>query len=98
MCAIAAPARRSRAPFCGSRPTKRRTSAGRSSTSLVVGRAFALLGPTASGKSRLAMALAERLPLEIVSMDSAQVYRGLDIGTAKPGAAERERVPHHLLD
>ncbi len=44
------------------------------------------------------MALAERLPLEIVSMDSAQVYRGMDIGTAKPGAAERERVPHHLLD
>ena len=44
------------------------------------------------------MALAERLPLEIVSMDSAQVYRGMDIGTAKPGAAERKRVPHHLLD
>jgi tRNA dimethylallyltransferase len=64
----------------------------------VAGRAFALLGPTASGKSRLAMALAERLPLEIVSMDSAQVYRGMDIGTAKPGAAERARVPHHLID
>lgn len=61
-------------------------------------RAFALLGPTAGGKSRLAMALAERLPLEIVSMDSAQVYRGMDIGTAKPGAAERTRVPHHLID
>ena len=44
------------------------------------------------------MALAERLPLEIVSMDSAQVYRGLDIGTAKPSAAERARVPHHLID
>ena len=64
----------------------------------MAGRAYALLGPTASGKSRLALALAERLPLEIVSMDSAQVYRGMDIGTAKPGAAERERVPHHLLD
>jgi tRNA dimethylallyltransferase len=64
----------------------------------VAGRAFALLGPTASGKSRLAMALAERLPLEIVSMDSAQVYRGMDIGTAKPGAGERSRVPHHLVD
>jgi tRNA dimethylallyltransferase len=64
----------------------------------VAGRAFALLGPTASGKSRLAMALAERLPLEIVSMDSAQVYRDMDIGTAKPGAAERTRVPHHLID
>ena len=44
------------------------------------------------------MALAERLPLEIVSMDSAQVYRGMDIGTAKPGAGERSRVPHHLID
>ena len=44
------------------------------------------------------MALAERLPLEIVSMDSAQVYRGMDIGTAKPGAGERARVPHHLID
>jgi tRNA dimethylallyltransferase len=64
----------------------------------VAGRAFALLGPTASGKSRLALALAERLPLEIVSMDSAQVYRGMDIGTAKPGATERKRVPHHLID
>jgi len=64
----------------------------------VAGRALALLGPTASGKSRLAMALAERLPLEIVSMDSAQVYRGLDIGTAKPSAGERSRVPHHLVD
>ncbi|HWI35644.1 MAG TPA: tRNA (adenosine(37)-N6)-dimethylallyltransferase MiaA [Burkholderiales bacterium] len=61
-------------------------------------RALALLGPTASGKSHLALALAERLPVEIVSMDSAQVYRGLDIGTAKPGAEERARVPHHLID
>ena len=61
-------------------------------------KAYALLGPTASGKSQLAMALAERVPLEIVSMDSAQVYRGLDIGTAKPSAAERAQVPHHLVD
>ena len=60
--------------------------------------AFALLGPTASGKSRLALELAEKLPLEIVVMDSAQVYRGMDIGTAKPPAAERARVPHHLVD
>jgi tRNA dimethylallyltransferase len=59
---------------------------------------FSLLGPTASGKSRLAMALAERLPVEIVSLDSAQVYRGMDIGSAKPSAAERKRVPHHLID
>jgi len=57
-----------------------------------------LLGPTACGKSALAMALAGQLPLEIVSVDSAQVYRGMDIGTAKPGAEERARVPHHLLD
>jgi len=63
-----------------------------------VGPAFALLGPTASGKSRLALELAAALPLEIVAMDSAQVYRGMDIGTAKPGAAERARVSHHLLD
>ena len=60
--------------------------------------AVLLLGPTACGKSALAMTLAERLPVEIVSIDSAQVYRGMDIGTAKPDAAERARVPHHLLD
>jgi tRNA dimethylallyltransferase len=60
--------------------------------------AFALLGPTASGKSRLAVSLAEKLPLEIVSVDSAQVYRGMDIGTAKPSVNERARVPHHLID
>jgi tRNA dimethylallyltransferase len=60
--------------------------------------AYALLGPTASGKSRLAMDLARRHGGEIVSMDSAQVYRGMDIGTAKAGAAERREVPHHLLD
>jgi tRNA dimethylallyltransferase len=61
-------------------------------------RALVLLGPTASGKSSLAADLAARLPVEIVSMDSAQVYRGMDIGTAKPGAEERSRVPHHLVD
>jgi tRNA dimethylallyltransferase len=60
--------------------------------------AFALLGPTASGKSALAIKVAARLPVEIVSMDSALVYRGMDIGTAKPGAALRARVPHHLID
>jgi tRNA dimethylallyltransferase len=60
--------------------------------------AVLLLGPTASGKSALAMALARRIDLEIVSIDSAQVYRGLDIGAAKPSAAERARVPHHLID
>lgn len=57
-----------------------------------------LAGPTASGKSAVALALAEQLGGEIVSVDSMQVYRGLDVGTAKPGPADRTRVPHHLLD
>lgn len=57
-----------------------------------------LLGPTASGKSALALDLAERLGCDLVSVDSAQVYRGLDIGSAKPDAATRARVPHWLLD
>jgi tRNA dimethylallyltransferase len=57
-----------------------------------------IAGPTASGKSALAVALAERLGGEIVSADSQQIYRGLDVGTAKPGREERARVPHHLLD
>ena len=61
-------------------------------------RALVLLGPTASGKSSLAADLAARLPVEIVSMDSAQVYRGMDIGTAKPSVAERAWVPHHPID
>lgn len=60
--------------------------------------AILLLGPTATGKSDAALALAERLPLEIVSVDSAMVYRGMDIGTAKPAEAERAAVPHHLID
>ncbi len=60
--------------------------------------AFALLGPTASGKSGLAIQAAEELPIEIVSLDSALVYRGMDIGTAKPGAELRASVPHHLID
>ena len=55
-------------------------------------------GPTASGKSGLALKLAEHVSLEIVSVDSALVYRGLDIGSAKPSAAERAAVPHHLID
>ncbi|MBI5368717.1 MAG: tRNA (adenosine(37)-N6)-dimethylallyltransferase MiaA [Planctomycetes bacterium] len=57
-----------------------------------------LLGQTASGKGAAACALAARLPLEIVSVDSMKVYRGMDIGTAKPSAAARRAVPHHLLD
>jgi len=60
--------------------------------------AVMLLGPTASGKSVLAMQLAEKVPLEIVSVDSAQVYRGMDIGTAKPGVSDRAAVAHHLID
>lgn len=60
--------------------------------------ALALIGPTASGKTAMAMALAEKLPIEIVSMDSALVYQGMDIGTAKPTLAERFKVVHHLLD
>jgi tRNA dimethylallyltransferase len=57
-----------------------------------------ITGPTACGKTDLALELAERLPLEVVSMDSAMVYRGLDVGTAKPSAAIRAAVPHHLVD
>ena len=57
-----------------------------------------LTGPTGSGKSRLALDLAERLDAEIVCADSMTLYRGMDIGTAKPDAADRARVPHHLLD
>ena len=60
--------------------------------------AVLLMGPTASGKSALALALAERFDVEIVSVDSAQIYRGMDIGTAKPDAATRARVTHHLID
>ncbi len=60
--------------------------------------ALVLTGPTGSGKSELAVRLAGRLPIEIISVDSAQVYRGMDIGTAKPTAAVRARVSHHLLD
>jgi tRNA dimethylallyltransferase len=56
------------------------------------------MGPTASGKTALAVSLVERFPLEIISVDSALVYRGMDIGTAKPDAITLARAPHHLLD
>ena len=59
---------------------------------------IAVVGPTASGKSALGLRVAERLGGEIVSADSRQVYRGMDIGTAKPTPEERARVPHHLID
>ena len=61
-------------------------------------RGLILTGPTGSGKSALAVELAVRLGAEIVSMDSMALYRRMDIGTAKPNAEERRRVPHHLLD
>ncbi len=57
-----------------------------------------LAGPTASGKTAAALAIAETQPVEIISVDSALVYRGMDIGTAKPSAAELAAVPHHLID
>lgn len=56
------------------------------------------MGPTASGKTELALNLAEQHPFEIISVDSAMVYRGMDIGTAKPTREERQRVKHHLID
>ncbi len=58
----------------------------------------AVVGPTATGKTALAVTLAQRLGGEVVNADSMQLYRGMDVGTAKPDAAERQGVPHHLLD
>ena len=60
--------------------------------------AILLMGPTASGKTDVAVALCKRFPFEVVSVDSALVYRGMDIGTAKPTPEEMGRVPHHLID
>lgn len=60
--------------------------------------AYILTGPTGSGKSALALVLAERLDAEIICMDSMVVYRGMDIGTAKPTMIDRQRIPHHVLD
>ena len=62
------------------------------------GPVLAVVGPTASGKTELAIAVAERLGAEVVSADAMLVYRGMDIGTAKPTAQERARMPHHLVD
>ena len=59
---------------------------------------IAVVGPTASGKSDLAVSLAERFNGEIVNYDSVQVFRGLDIGSAKPSPEERQRIPHHMID
>ncbi|RJG07033.1 tRNA (adenosine(37)-N6)-dimethylallyltransferase MiaA [Noviherbaspirillum cavernae] len=60
--------------------------------------AIAIMGPTASGKTAAALEIARHMPAEIISVDSALVYRGMDIGTAKPSLAERASVPHHLID
>ncbi|MGZ3254037.1 MAG: tRNA (adenosine(37)-N6)-dimethylallyltransferase MiaA [Burkholderiaceae bacterium] len=60
--------------------------------------AIAIMGPTASGKTAAALEIARHIPSEIISVDSALVYRGMDIGTAKPTAEERASVPHHLID
>jgi tRNA dimethylallyltransferase len=60
--------------------------------------AIALVGPTATGKTAAALAIAQERPVEIISVDSALVYRGMDIGTAKPNAQELAQVPHHLID
>jgi tRNA dimethylallyltransferase len=75
-----------------------RAAAAKSSGSSDRHSALLLMGPTGAGKSDLALDLARRFPFEIVSVDSAQVYRGMDIGTAKPDLETRARIPHHLLD
>jgi tRNA dimethylallyltransferase len=67
-------------------------------TSSPFANALILTGPTASGKSSLALELAERLNAEIIAADSMTLYRGMDIGTAKPSVSDRSRVPHHLID
>ncbi len=59
---------------------------------------FCLMGPTAIGKTRLSIALSQSFDFEIINVDSAMIYRGMDIGTAKPTLAERQGVPHHLVD
>ena len=61
-------------------------------------RLICITGPTASGKTALSIALAQRLQTEIISSDSMQIYREMDIGTAKPTAAEQAAVPHHMID
>src|SRR5690349_18857228 len=69
-----------------------------SQSSILPPRPVLLAGPTATGKSEIALCLAEQLGGEIISADSMQVYRGLDIGTAKPSPADRARASHHLID
>ena len=76
---------RARLGECAGDPTARRA-------------ALLLMGPTGAGKTELALELAKAFPFELVNVDSAQVYRGMDIGTAKPDAGTRALVPHHLID
>ena len=64
----------------------------------LVDEAIVLTGPTAAGKSAVAVALAQRIGADILSLDSIAVYRGMDIGTAKPSRADRDLVSHHLID
>ncbi len=59
---------------------------------------FALVGPTASGKTEISLALADRFDLSLISVDSAMIYRGMDIGTAKPSVEQQQRHPHELID
>jgi len=68
------------------------------SADLAAARTPIIVGPTAIGKTAVALALASLIPIEVISADSRQIYRGLDIATAKPSPRERRRVPHHLLD
>ena len=65
---------------------------------IILPKAILLMGPTASGKTAVAMELAKRFPIELISVDSAQVFRDMDIGTAKPNAATLKGFPHHLID
>jgi tRNA dimethylallyltransferase len=69
-----------------------------SDTAATAAEAVLLAGPTCAGKTALSLELADRFPVEIVSVDSAQVYRGMDVGTSKPSADIRSQVPHHLID
>lgn len=61
-------------------------------------KSFAIIGPTATGKSKLALEIALQMPIEIINMDSAQIYKQMDIGTAKPSSEEQKLVPHHLIN
>ncbi|NIS62967.1 MAG: tRNA (adenosine(37)-N6)-dimethylallyltransferase MiaA, partial [Proteobacteria bacterium] len=61
-------------------------------------RLIAIVGPTATGKSQVAMEIASKIDAEIISADSMQIYRYMDIGTGKPSPEDRKRIPHHLLD